>query len=345
MSNTNTDILIVGAGLCGLMTATALQSTDRQITIVDKGRSVGGRLATRRIGPGRADHGAQFFTVRSPEFQAHVDHWLAADLAYRWSNGWTAGYRPNGNPITALDGYPRYAIRGGFNMLAKHLAAELSQPVSEAQHVDINVGVHLTAISATDSGWQAMDETGNGYTAHEIVITSPVPQTLALLEAGHVALAADDHAALTRIQYGPCLCGLFWVDGAVNLPEPGAMPRPGGIISWIADNQRKGISPEATLVTVHIDPAYSRDHYEEPDEVVFPPIEAAFAEYLVAGATVREAQLKHWRYAQPQVLHPERYLRATNLPPLYFGGDAFQEPRVEGAARSGLALGEALKKT
>ena len=43
------------------------------ILIVEKSRSVGGRLATRRIGEGKADHGAQFFTVRSPELQEDVE--------------------------------------------------------------------------------------------------------------------------------------------------------------------------------------------------------------------------------------------------------------------------------
>ncbi len=50
------------------------------VVIVDKGRSVGGRLATRRIGSATVDHGAQFFTVRTPAFQHQVD-----DLARPWA--------------------------------------------------------------------------------------------------------------------------------------------------------------------------------------------------------------------------------------------------------------------
>ncbi|HMQ53993.1 MAG TPA: FAD-dependent oxidoreductase, partial [Anaerolineae bacterium] len=53
------DVLVVGAGLSGLMAANLLKAYGFKVTVLDKGRSVGGRLATRRIGPGRADHGAQ----------------------------------------------------------------------------------------------------------------------------------------------------------------------------------------------------------------------------------------------------------------------------------------------
>lgn len=69
------DVLVVGARLTGLMASRTLQEQGLGVTLIDKGRSVGGRLATRRLGPGRADHGAQFFTVRRLEFQIWVDHW------------------------------------------------------------------------------------------------------------------------------------------------------------------------------------------------------------------------------------------------------------------------------
>ena len=52
------------------------------------------------------------------------------------------------------------------------------------------------------------------------------------------------------------------------------------------------------------------------------------------------AQLKRWRYSIPTALHPDPFLKAGDLPPLYFGGDAFGGPRIEGAALSGMAIGK-----
>ena len=43
-------ITVVGAGLSGLIAARDLASRGHTVVVVDKGRGVGGRLATRRIG-------------------------------------------------------------------------------------------------------------------------------------------------------------------------------------------------------------------------------------------------------------------------------------------------------
>ena len=114
-----TDVLVVGAGLSGLLAASTLAARGLTVQVVDKGRSVGGRLATRRMGPGRADHGAQFFTVRDPAFAALVKQWEAAGHVYTWSHGWSDGSLGQTPP----DGHPRYATAEGMNTLAKVLAA------------------------------------------------------------------------------------------------------------------------------------------------------------------------------------------------------------------------------
>ncbi len=57
-------VIVVGAGIAGLAAAVRLTAAGVDVTVVDKGRGVGGRLATRRIGDATLDHGAPF--VESP---------------------------------------------------------------------------------------------------------------------------------------------------------------------------------------------------------------------------------------------------------------------------------------
>lgn len=325
-----TDILIVGAGIAGLMAAKTLEQAGYRVLVVDKGRSVGGRLATRRIGPGRADHGAQFFTVRSAEFRSWVQTWLTEGLVYRWSTGWSDGSLRQTN----FNGHPRYAVHGGMNALAKHLA--------EGLPVELNVQV--ATVTAAEQGWHVQAKDGQAYTSRALLLTPPVPQSLALLDAGQTQLSPENRMTLEKVAYAPSLTGLFWIEGTVHLPEPGAIQHSYAPISWMADNQRKGISPNAVIITVQAGPDYSCNLWEKPADEVLAALQIGLEPYLGPDARIREAQLKRWRYALPTTTHPERCLVAETLPPLAFAGDAFDGPRVEGAALSGLAAGRMLTK-
>jgi predicted NAD/FAD-dependent oxidoreductase len=351
MSDLSADVLVVGAGICGLMAAERAQAAGARVVIVDKGRSVGGRLATRRIGEGRADHGAQFFTVRNPAFEEYVRRWREANLVFQWSTGWSdgsLGAREPRNPRTAGgsgelgsrtpgDGHPRYAAREGMNMLAKHLAGDVA-----AGGATIHTNVKVAALRPHGEGWAVTAEDGGRWNARVVVLTPPAPQARALLAAGGAALAPSQEAALAAITYAPCLCAMFEVDGSVWLPAPGAVQRPLDDIGWIADNQRKGISPGARVLTLHGSPAWSAAHYDDSDDELVALFREALTPWLDGGDRLRTAEIKRWRYALPTNLYAQPFLRAEGLPPLFFGGDGFGAPRVEGAALSGLAMGEAI---
>jgi len=332
MTEQISDVLIVGAGLSGLVAARKVVEHGLSVTLVDKGRSVGGRLATRRIGEGLADHGAQFFTARSSDFQRNVDKWLAEGLIYEWSKGFSDGKRT----AEQFDGYPRYVSKGGMNALAKYLARQLETKAN------ICVDVKITGISQMSGEWQAQGENGDVYSAKALLMTPPAPQSLVLLGSVRDKLNPHDRKALERITYLPCVAGLFRVEGEVNLPEPGALQRPDAVLSWIADNQRKGISPKARIITVHAAGSISQNLWDLPETDALNFIQQEFERYLADDARIVEAELKRWRYSQPKVLHPERYLMAQGLTGLAFAGDGFGEARVEGAFLSGLAAGEAI---
>ena len=61
-------IAIIGAGLAGLVCANMLKEKNT-ITVFEKSRGVGGRMATRYKDSFEFDQGAQYFTAKTPEFQ------------------------------------------------------------------------------------------------------------------------------------------------------------------------------------------------------------------------------------------------------------------------------------
>lgn len=325
----DTQVLIVGAGLSGVMAARRLQAEGISVTVLDKGRSVGGRMATRRLADGKADTGAQFFTARTDTLKQEISGWQEAGLVRVWGHGWSDGSLKR----TRGDGHPRYVVDGGMNALVKYLAADLN---------DVRVNVKIKNIQWRESDWLLEDEDGNHYSGNVLLLTPPVPQSLALLAAGHITLTDKDQKALQRIDYGPCLCGLFVVDGEVNLPDPGAMQNFEETVYWLADNERKGIS-EKRIITIHAEARYSRQHYDAPDEEILAFLQDALMPYLSDPTQIIESQLKKWRYSVPLTTHPHDYLVVENLPAV-FAGDAFGgRGRVEGAFLSGLAAADALK--
>jgi len=323
------DALIVGAGMSGLMAARTLQARGYSVKMIEGGRSVGGRLATRRVGEGGlADHGAQFFTVRSDALQEYVDRWLAQDLVYVWGMGWSDGSVKR----TAGDGHARYASRGGMNALAKHLARDLNIVINRL----------VTGISQDQSGWTLEDSAGDCYQAEGLIMTPPVPESLALLTKKGVYLQEDDQIALQRIRFGPCLCGIHDIEGELELPAPGAVQNFQANVYWVADNRAKGISQNA-LVTSHANAKFSRQNWDAPEADIIRELESAVQPYLKDGARIVRTQLKKWRYSVPLTTHADECLLAAGLPPLVFAGDAFGgRGRVEGAFLSGIAAGNTL---
>jgi predicted NAD/FAD-dependent oxidoreductase len=172
-------------------------------------------------------------------------------------------------------------------------------------------------------------------------MTPPAEQSLALMNSGNVTLPEAVTTALAHIQYNPCFAVLARLDAPSTVPEPGGVFMPGEPLSWIADNQQKGISDEPA-VTLHAGPEYTRAHYDDDPATVAETLIAA-ARGVIGPATVLETQVQRWRYSQPTAMHPEKTLFTTTPAPLAFAGDAFDGARVEGAALSGMAAADALK--
>lgn len=322
------DVLIAGAGLAGLMAARRLADARLNVLVVEREAVAGGRLATWRSGSDRADTGAQFFTVRTTEFGAAVGQWMVEEWIFEWTRGWSDGSLLDDRP----DGYPRYAARDGFAALARNLSVGLP----------IRFATELSALAVDGGGWAAMTTTHERLRSRALILTPPVPLSLALLDAGHITLPDEQRMVLDAIRYGPCLSGVFVVDGDLALPEPGALQRPDAPISWVADNKRKGISTASRTLTVHASPAASAERWAESDEGVLAWMAAELEPWLASGATVSRAALRRWPYAIPLSVYPARYLTVPSPAPLIFAGDAFDGPRVEGAALSGWAAADAL---
>jgi renalase len=310
-------IVVVGAGLAGLVAARTLVAGGYDVVVLEKGTVPGGRLATVAMDAATLDTGAQFFTVRSDAFAALVDRWLHAGVVYEWNRGFS----------DPPDGHPRYAGRGGMAALAAHLAAGL----------DVRTGAFVFAVRTSGGQWEVVLDDGTSIAAAALVLTCPLPQSVSLLMTAEVELPEQ----LARTDYERTVALLAVLDGPSALPPSGGHQDSEGTFSFVADNQRKGVSTVPAL-TLHASPAASRARWDDPPEAVRRGLTDAARPWL-GDARVVACRLRRWRFATPASVWPQAcWLAADACAPLVLAGDAFAGPRVEGAVLSGLAAAKAL---
>ena len=324
--------MVVGAGVAGCVAARRLVAEGADVVVVDKGVSAGGRVATRRVDGAHLDHGAQFFSVRSDEFASLVDELTREGCGVRvWGEGFAQARHVADGPDAADaggDGHPRYSVTGGLNRLVRTLADPL----------DVRTDTRVDRVSRVDAGWEVGTVGGERVRAGAVVLTPPVPQSLAIAGAW---MPSAVEQRLSQVAYDPCVALLVRLDGAPALPSPGGVQLAQGPVCFLGDNVAKGASDEPA-VTVHLDPRASADAYDRDDDLVADEVLTAVAAWL-GDARVRTVQVKRWRYSQPRTSVDDRAVVAdVDGAPVVFAGDAFGEAKVEGAARSGMAAARAL---
>ena len=302
--------------MAGLTAARLISASGHDVTVLDKGRRPGGRMATKQLGGGAsADSGAQFFTVRSESFSAVVEGWVSAGAVHEWCRG-----------FSSEDGHPRFAVVNGMAALAACMSAGL----------DVRSSVHVDAVRRAGQHWSvtwpATERGAAGLIdADVIVLTPPAPQSAALV-AGE--------ATIPDLGYEPMISLLVALDGRPSVPFPGGVQLSDDPTwSWVGDNMAKGVST-VPAVTLHTRADLAASRWDEDDEFLKADLVHAATPWLDA-AEITDVHLHRWRYATPLELAPEPCLvKADGC--LVFAGDAFGGPRIEGAFRSGLAAADAV---
>ncbi|MGK7958497.1 MAG: NAD(P)/FAD-dependent oxidoreductase [Crocosphaera sp.] len=298
--------LIIGGGISGLIAANILQNQGKTVTIIDKGRGIGGRLATRRIRhsqeiTGVFDYGMQFFTVSDPLFQPWVDQWLLDGVISEW-------------PHQLSDSEtPCYRGKQSNRSLGQYLANNL----------DVHLQTRAIAISSDQSGWTVETETGKRFQADSLILTSPIPQSLTILENSSISLPSLIQSRLEEVTYYPCLTILALLKELSLIPEPGWLTPSDSPIAAIACNQKKGISPQGFALTLNCTPEFSESHWDVDDAIIAKKLFDVASHQL--GSTVIDYQVHRWRYSRPKTVYGEAFLPLENPNLLVLAGDAFSE--------------------
>jgi len=142
-------VAIIGAGLCGATAAAELVRSGHRVSMFDKGRSVGGRMSSKRTEAGYLDMGAQYFTARSEAFQRQVQSWREAGCVAVWNCGTASLTHDEGR--SALESSPDQHLRyiGTPSMQAPVKAVLAGIPVT--------TNCRIQSLQRHAAGWALID--------------------------------------------------------------------------------------------------------------------------------------------------------------------------------------------
>jgi len=311
--------IIIGAGLSGLTAAHELIKNNWEVTILDKGRGIGGRMATRRTGEARFDHGAQYFSTKTADFQAFTQKIIQKNIAKEWN-------LQEGDKTFS---HARVIGIDGMNTIPKFLAEGLNIKTNEK----------VISISETENGCKVITEAGNFYESDVLICTTPAPQAIELLKKSNIALA--DIEALQSIHYQPCITVMASLKTQTNIPSPGGISLQKGDISWIADNFQKGIS-SIFSATIHANPVFSLAHFDDDLTQIGNKLLSEITD-LIPADSIESFQVHRWRYSLASKRYADNFLASnTTKFPLIFAGDGFGIGSIEGAFISGKSAAQSL---
>ena len=318
---TRVRIAVVGAGITGLACAAALSRAGADVTLFEKSRRIGGRLATRRVDGLMFDHGAQYAASRDPAFAAVMSAMAASGDAALW-------------PASG-DGH--WCGVPGMSALARHM---------ERRGVGtVRTGRHAAFLHRQLNGWMVRhmdaDATPPGLVSDcdgelagpfdRVAVAIPAPQAAGLLRPHGFANEA------ARASMTPCWAMMLAFPEAAAAPD--VIRLDSGPLRWITrDSSRPGRAALPECWVAHAGPEWSREHLEDPADAVLATLQDAFRTATGIEATPSYAAVHRWRYALAEwpLGVPALWDAAAGLGVC---GDWCLGARIEAAFLSGQALG------
>ncbi|RIV39791.1 NAD(P)/FAD-dependent oxidoreductase [Micromonospora radicis] len=306
-------MVVVGGGIAGVACARELWRAGVPVEIRERGRVAGGRLASKRFDGRPADLGAAYLTVSDPDFAEVVGEWQAAGLAREWTDTFVA-YGVDGR--TDAPGPMRWAAPRGLRSLVEHLARDLPVTVNRL-------------VLGVEPG-PAVD----GRECRAAVLAMPGPQAALLLDP---ALTAATEV-VRRQRWSPTLAAVLRFPARRWTAFRGAFVNDHPVLRLVCDDgDRRG--DDAPVLVAHSTPEFAAGHLAQPTAAA-PAVEAAVRDLLALPEPATHVHVHRWTYATPTV----GFTAGFHLDDDGIGlaGDAFGEPRVQTAWRSGRDLGRAL---
>jgi predicted NAD/FAD-dependent oxidoreductase len=304
------DVVVVGAGVCGLTLARLLDESGRRVLVLDKGRGPGGRVSSKTLEGSLLDTSTNHVVSDDREVM---------DLLSRF-----AGARWEGKPH-----HNRYLWE--FSETARGVMQAFAGTIP-IQHTFVS---HLVQ-ERTDRIGLIRHGFGEPLWAKGVVLTAPVPQSQAII--AHSDFVLD--YALDAVDYTKRQVLLAVFDGDGHMPDS----------AWSTDmieSVRFRPRPDGLLgVEAFASEAWSEATWDQDATISQGRLLLEMGS-LFDSARVWGSAVMRWRYSTPRTAYPDYFWSHPTISGLYMAGDAFGAGEqvswgVTRATRSALMLAKSL---
>lgn len=329
---------IIGASLSGLIAGKKLAKAGHNVTLIEKSRELGGRLATHRIEGDFFDYGLPFLTAESREFQSFIDELQNKEFLYQWSDTFPLfdGSQLHAiNPNRPQNAY--YAGEDGLDSVARYLKRWVDVKSEEKAGGLTHIGADRTKKRA----WMINLTDITVFECDAVILATPA------IEAYGILQTAQDETPSRRIirvideiQYQPRFALMASYDE--EAPSWKGIECNDNTLAWIGNESSKSEKQNTTNIVIHSSAQFARTYAEKDlDEVAHLLLEKAADITESWLAHPKQTYLRHWKYYR--AVNPlNDYFMELEMEeaPLALIGDYFKGNSAEAAYLSGYYLAD-----
>lgn len=330
-------VAVVGAGLSGSFAARTLADHGLEVTLFEKSRGVGGRMATRRVDDVPTfDHGAQYFTCRDPRFKRYVDSWKMQGRVQPWPD-----------PSQRIVVLEKGEIKSESKSVQRHVAVPGMKAICQhlSDCIPLKTGVRIASIvrpPQSETGWVLHDDQGDDCgTFDNVILALPAEQAAEII--GDNPTLDRLSQQLKQVKMNPCWAMMLTLEQPMDVDWVGAFVH-GSPIRWIARNGTKPKRPnDREYLVIHADSDWTAQRWDVSPDEICEQLVRAFVESTGVDVTRNHRvvnRIAHrWKYsiADADNASPTERCYFTSDRSVIACGDWAGGSRVEGAMISGMS--------
>lgn len=320
-------IAVIGAGVTGLTVGHFLKDF-AAVTLFERSYRAGGRVSTQYTSSHSFDHGAQFFTAKTPAFKAFISPLIFQGVVKSWEADFVEIRHQKifKKRRWGLE-YPHYVGCPDMSSLGRYLSKDLN----------IIFDKNIVSTQSLNNNWLLTDQSGPIDNHYDWLVLTIPPEQAAQIVSNEIRIINE----INNYHMKSCFSLMLSLKSDVKIPFQSALVHDQDI-SWISLNSSKPERGKLLSLVVHSTNQWADEHLQDQEDQVISYLFGQLNQILnIDTDSVIEKKLHRWRYANIAKSNQRAFL-LDEKNKIAICGDWLIQGRVEAAFTSGLKLSQSL---